>query len=188
MGMLEKLRSWLGQGDTAAPAAATKLYVEAVAQARQHALYADHHVPDTLDGRFEMLVLHVHLLCRRLARCGPIGGRVAQALFDTMFRDFDRNLREMGVSDPSLPKRIRAMVEAYYGRVGAYEAAGAEGPNALKAVFLRNVYNASGDAAAAARLAEYAVGQRTALDDAPDALVSSGEFRFRPLGAAGARP
>ena len=182
--MLEKLRGWL----VGAPPAALRLYGEAVAQARQRQLYAGYSVPDTLDGRVEMLVLHVHLLCRRLARCGPDGGRIAQSLFDTMFRDFDRNLREMGVSDPSLPKRIRDMVEAYYGRVGAYEAASEAGADALGAVFLRNVYTTSGDVAAAARLAEYAIAQRLALDHAADSDIASGRFRFRPLDGEDATP
>jgi cytochrome b pre-mRNA-processing protein 3 len=177
MTMIATLRRWFGARSSAEIAAA-ELYRAAVALARQSALYERFGVPDTLDGRFEMLILHVHLICRRLARCGAGGGAVAQALFDTMFADFDRNLRELGVSDPSLPKRIREMVEAYYGRAKTYEAALAEGPAALKDALLRNVYANRGDDAAAAQLAAYTASICRTLDEASDKAMSGGQFHF----------
>jgi len=172
-----------------APAAA--LYAAAVAQARAPDFYTDFGVPDTLDGRFDLIVLHVHLLCRRLAREGAAGASIAQALFDAMFKDMDRNLREMGVGDPSVPRRIRAMVEAYYGRVKAYEAALAAGGAALAEAIARNVYGRPPEAgtsppSGAAALAEYARATAAALDAADAAALVNGSWAFPSPPGSGA--
>jgi len=92
----------------------------AVAAARDPYLYATLGVPDTLDGRFDAIVLHVYLIVRRLG--GDPGPALAQAVFDAMFLDMDINLREMGVGDLSVGKRNRAMWEAFHGRSAAYAA------------------------------------------------------------------
>jgi cytochrome b pre-mRNA-processing protein 3 len=159
---------------------AAALYAAAVAQARQPALYTALAVPDTLDGRFELIVMHVHLLCRRLGTLGGEGAALAQALFDTMFRDMDRNLRELGVGDPSLPRRIKAMVQAYYGRVAAYEAAFAADRATLAGTIARNVYNA-GVSPAAEALADYARRAQRAVDTAPAAELRAGRVSFPPV-------
>ena len=78
-------------------------------------------VPDTLDGRFDLVALHVFLLVHRLQRAP--GPALAQAVFDAMFSDMDNNLREIGVSDLSVGKRVRAMWEAFHGRSKAYASA-----------------------------------------------------------------
>ena len=159
---------------------AADLYAAAVAQARQPALYTDLAAPDTLDGRFELIVLHVHLLCRRLGALGAEGAGLAQALFDTMFRDMDRNLRELGVGDPSLPRRVKAMIEAYYGRVKAYDATFAAGGNALAATIARNVYNAAEPAPAAQAMADYARRVQQAIQAMPEADLLAGRVAFPP--------
>lgn len=166
---------------------AASLYAAAVAQARQPALYTDLAAPDTLDGRFELIVLHVHLLCRRLGALGADGAGLAQALFDTMFRDMDRNLREMGVGDPSLPRRIKAMIEAYYGRIKAYETAFAAGGDALADTIARNIYNAGETSPAATAMAAYARRAQQAIDAAPAAELLAGRAPFPPVAAAAAR-
>ena len=97
------------------------LYAKAVAQARLPIFYAEREVPDTVDGRFDLLVLHVFLLMHRLGAEGRETRQVNQALFDLMFADMDRSLREMGVSDTSVGKRVKEMARAFYGRVDAYE-------------------------------------------------------------------
>lgn len=163
---------------------AAALYAAAVAQARQPALYTALAVPDTLDGRFELIVLHVHLLCRRLDGLGAEGPPLAQRLFDTMFRDMDRNLRELGVGDPSLPRRIKAMVQAYYGRIAAYEAAVAEGGDALARTIARNVYNTAEVTAAAEGMADYARRAQQAIDAAPAAELLAGRVAFPPAAPA----
>lgn len=116
-----------------------QLYGSAVAAARDPFLYATLGVPDTLDGRFDAIVLHVYLIVRRLDSEPDPGRALAQALFDAMFLDMDINLREMGVGDLSVGKRNRAMWEAFHGRSAAYAAAWQD-PPALAAAFARNVW------------------------------------------------
>lgn len=157
---------------------AQALYAAAVAQARQPGFYTALGAPDTLEGRFELIVLHVHLVCRRLARSDDeTAAALAQTLFDTMFRDMDRNLRELGVGDPSMPRKIKAMIEAYYGRTKAYDAALAEGGDALAKVIARNVYTAD-DAPGAPALARYAAEAASHLAAAPLAELAAGRVAF----------
>jgi cytochrome b pre-mRNA-processing protein 3 len=136
--------------------AAFQLYGAAVAAARDPYLYLTLGVPDTLDGRFDAIVLHVYLLLRRLGTEPDPAPTLAQALFDAMFLDMDINLREMGVGDLSVGKRNRAMWEAFHGRSVAYAAAWQD-PPALQAAFARNIWRGgappAGSAAALVRLA-----------------------------------
>jgi cytochrome b pre-mRNA-processing protein 3 len=119
---------------------AAKLYEQAVAQARLPIFYGPFRVPDTLDGRFDMVVLHVYLLLRRLRAEGLGGGTLAQALFDRMFADMDQCLREIGVGDLSVGRKIKDMVKGFYGRSAAYDE-GLNGNGApLQAAVRRNVY------------------------------------------------
>ncbi len=99
------------------------LYGRAVTAARVPSLYRDLGVPDTLDGRFDLVGLYVFLLVRRLEVEPPAGHHLAQAVFDAMFSDMDVTLRELGVGDLSVGKRVKAMWEAFHGRARAYEAA-----------------------------------------------------------------
>jgi cytochrome b pre-mRNA-processing protein 3 len=98
------------------------LYGAIVAQARLPAFYARLSVHDSVDGRFEMIVLHLILVLRRL-RAAPAPGETGQALFDLFCRDMDHNLREMGVSDLGVPRKMRAYGESFYGRAQAYDRA-----------------------------------------------------------------
>ena len=135
-----------------------RLYGAIVAQARAPEFYADYGVPDTVAGRFDMIVLHVYLVFRRLAESGQSGQAHGQAMFDLFIEDMDASVRELGVGDLSVPRKVRAMAEGYYGRAGAYEAALAEaGPGRLAEALLRNVYAGDDEAEAGARrLARYA--------------------------------
>src|SRR5579885_2019728 len=101
--------------------AAAALYRAVVAQARAPAFYVAYGVPDTLDGRFDLIALHMFLVLHRL-KSDTDASTVSQALFDIMFDDMDRSLREMGVGDLGVGRRVRAMAEALYGRMAAYEA------------------------------------------------------------------
>ena len=99
------------------------LYGIIVAQARAPAFYQEYGVPDTVDGRFEMVVLHTVLALRRLdAEATPIRG-TGQGLFDLFCRDMDGSLREMGIGDLSVPREMRRIGEAFYGRQAVYAAA-----------------------------------------------------------------
>jgi len=122
--------------------AAHALYLEAVRQARQPSFYASCGVPDTLDGRFDLIVLHVFLVMRALKRAGEAGERVRKAVLEVMFDDMDMNLREMGVGDLSVGKRVKAMSRAYHGRSRAYEEALAPdaAPDLLAAALDRNLF------------------------------------------------
>ncbi len=118
-----------------------QLYGAAVAAARAPYFYASLGVPDTLDGRFDLVGLHVFLLIRRLQALPPPGPALAQAVFDAMFNDMDLNLREMGVGDLSVGRRVRAMWEAFHGRSEAYRTALEAGDsNALAAALARNIW------------------------------------------------
>lgn len=116
------------------------LYGAIVAQARNPSFYAEHGVPDTVQGRFEMVVLHAFLVLHRLRDESEERRELGQALFDVLFLDFDRGLRELGVADTKVPRKIRQMGEAFYGRVRAYdEALAAGGEGALEQALARNV-------------------------------------------------
>ena len=140
------------------------LYGAIVAQARLAVFYQGLGVPDTVLGRFDMIVLHLVLLLRRLREGQAVHRELAQAVFDAFCRDMDHNLREMGISDQGVPRQMRRVGEAFYGRAQAYDAALAlPGGDALAQALVRNVYAGAGDAhGAAARLATYV---RAAADD-----------------------
>jgi len=115
------------------------LYGMIVAQARAPAFYQIHGVPDTVNGRMEMIILHAVLLLRRLG--GEEGRAVGQAIFDLFCNDMDANLREMGVGDLAVPRTMQQIGEAFYGRQRAYGAAlAAEDRAALAAAVARNVF------------------------------------------------
>lgn len=122
----------------AAPGAA--LYAGIVEQARLPAFYAAAGVPDTLDGRFELVSLHAFLLLHRLKREGEAGARLAQVVVDAMFADMDAALREIGVGDLGVPHRVKRMLSGFRGRIAAYEA-GLDAPgDGLAAALRRNLY------------------------------------------------
>lgn len=121
--------------------AAQALYDEAVAQARKPVFYRFYGVPDSVDGRFDLICVHVFLLMDRLFAEGRAGKKLAQALFDVMFRDMDRSLREMGIGDLSLPKHVKRMMKGFNGRATAYQQAmQAEDPEELVTVLKRNLF------------------------------------------------
>lgn len=137
--------------------AANRLYLDAVAQARQPVFYLDYGVPDTTEGRFALVSLHVHLICRRLSREPAETGRdLSQALFDTMFADIDRNLREMGVGDLSVGKKIKKLAGGHYAAAQKVEWALEDGEDAL-ADTLRSIYGEADETMAhhRSRLAQY---------------------------------
>ncbi len=150
------------------------LYLAVVEQARRPEFYTDFGVPDSIDGRFDMILLHAFLLLRRLRGCGKRGDRLAQALFDAMFADMDRNLREMGVGDLSVGKRVKKMVAAFYGRIAAYDSGLETGETALRAALSRNLYGTAMPAPdQLAAMAEYVRSQedRLAAQDAGELLA-----------------
>jgi cytochrome b pre-mRNA-processing protein 3 len=156
------------------------LYGAAVAAARDPVFFESLGVPDTLDGRFDLVSLHAGLLVCRLARdSDPRAKDLAQAVFDAMFADMDVNLREMGVSDLAVGKRVKRMWEAFHGRAQAYDAAlqAADRP-ALEDALARNVWRGEAPAGAAGRLAGQCEAIAAALAGQPFAALVAGEARF----------
>jgi cytochrome b pre-mRNA-processing protein 3 len=120
--------------------AADLAYRCVVKQARQPIFFTQYGVPDTLDGRFELICLHAFLYLQRLKTEGPSARQVSQSFFDSMFTDFDRALREMGTGDLSVGKHVKRMVRAFYGRVRAYEEGLSADASTLDAALIRNVF------------------------------------------------
>ena len=166
--------------------AAHSLYGAAVARAREPVFYRDLDVADTIEGRFEMISLHVFLVLRRLkgrASADSDSG-LAQAVFDLMFADMDQSLREIGVGDLSVGRKVKALAQAFYGRIAAYDMgveAGSDG--ILEAALQRNVYAGRTDDRArecAAALALYTRANVTALQALPVESITRGEVAFAP--------
>jgi cytochrome b pre-mRNA-processing protein 3 len=156
-----------------------ELYSAAVAAARDPYFYTSLGVADTIDGRFDLVSLHAFLLIRRLNREPPAGPRLAQAIFDAMFSDMDQTLREIGVGDLSVGKKVKKMWEAFHGRCAAYEAAlnGAD-PDALRAAIARNVWRGADPGAAADTLARVVRAQDAHLAAQPFAALAAGTASF----------
>ena len=154
------------------------LYGAIVAQARSVAFYADYRVPDTVEGRFDLIVLHLVLLLNRLEGRAEVGRSLGQELFDAFCRDLDANLREMGVGDLAVPKRMQAFAEAFYGRQAAYLAAlEAADQRVFEKALARNIFPAGADAGAA-QLARYARAAVASLDAQDDGALIRGEVVF----------
>tara|TARA_B100000029_G_C17410381_1_gene900518 strand:+ start:423 stop:983 length:561 start_codon:yes stop_codon:yes gene_type:complete len=118
----------------------TKLYSKIVRQARQIEFYQTLGVPDTTNGRFDLIALHAFIVMKRLKSLGKGGEILSQSLFDCMFTDIDTNLREMGVGDISVGKKVKSLASAYYGRVKAYEDGLLKADKSIEAAFKRNLY------------------------------------------------
>jgi cytochrome b pre-mRNA-processing protein 3 len=139
------------------------LYGAIVAQARSAAFYTRYGVSDSVEGRFELIVLHLVLVLRRLGGVhgprlaqGAFGRTTGQQLFDIFCRDLDDNLREMGVGDMAVPRQMRKFGEAFYGRQAAYGAAlGAADDRELEKTLARNIFGLAEPNDNAARLARY---------------------------------
>src|SRR6266581_6622344 len=119
--------------------AAELAYGRIVEQAREPGFFIDGGVPDTVDGRFELICLHAFLYLHRLKREQQRAAPLGQWFFDTMFADFDRSLREMGTGDLSVGREIKRMAEAFYGRVAAYENGLAGDDSVLQPALARNI-------------------------------------------------
>jgi len=162
----------------ARPDTISTLYGMIVAQARSSSFYRDYAVADTVNGRFELIVLHLALVFDRLAQEAALQ-RLAQGIFDRFCQDMDDNLREMGIADLKVPKEMRRIGDAFYGRTRAYRAAlAAAGDGPLADSLARNIYGGAAAAAAAPRLAAYmrVAVRELAAQDAAD--LAGGRVRF----------
>ncbi|MCK2056283.1 ubiquinol-cytochrome C chaperone family protein [Methylobacterium sp. 37f] len=160
-GLLQRLRAW-GQPSPRQRLIET-LHRRINDAARRPELYTDIGVPDSLEGRFECLILHVILVLRRLNHMPEPAADVAQDLVNSVFLQLDSSLRESGIGDFGVPKRMKKLGSAFYGRAESYETAlDAGDAEGLKAVLARNVLGQDTPAAAAG-LANYVLASDAAL-------------------------
>lgn len=153
---------------------AAALYQACVDQTRRPAFY-EAGVPDTSEGRFEVLAAHVFLVVRRLAGQGDKAADVSQALFDAFFDDLDAALREMGVGDQSVARKLKGMTEAFYGRSAAYgEALDAGDGDRLAEAVGRNILAGAPDHVPSGPLAQYLTAADAALQAQDAASLLSG--------------
>jgi len=161
---------------------AQRLYAVLSAQARRPEFYLAGGVPDTIDGRFEMVALHAFLLFKRLKGQGEKAGAVAQAAYDVMFSDFDASIRELGAADLGVGRRIKFMTEAMNGRFQAYQTGLDGGPIALELALKRNLYGTTEPAEEPLkRMADYVRRADADLAQEPIDQLMRGVLRFPTL-------
>lgn len=123
---------------------ATALYQAAEAQARLPVFYTEYSVPDSVDGRFELISLHCFILMRRLKTAGE--DKLSQRLFDIFFKTMDKSLREMGIGDLGVPKHMKRMMQGFNGRANHYEQAlRSDSDTLMHEALIRNVYGTVGE-------------------------------------------
>ena len=156
-----------------------KIYNIVVSQSRRPELFAEFSVADTLDGRFDLLSLHMCLILKRLKLEDNSHKQFSQSLFDFMFQDMDRSLREIGVGDLSVGKRVKEMGRAFLGRLEVYEAVIKVNDISLEEALIRNVYRSDPLLSQnASKLAHYVRRVDAKLADIPIELLIRGEFTF----------
>jgi cytochrome b pre-mRNA-processing protein 3 len=166
-------------------AEAAQLYAVLASQARLPVFFTELDVADTVDGRFDLLSLHVGLALDRLAREAD-GVALSQSLFDAMFKHLDLALRELGVQDLGVGRRIKIMAEGFHGR-GLALREGLQGDDtALAAVLARNVLaNAAADPTAVLRLTRYVRALAASLAATPRTEILAAKLRFPTLSENG---
>jgi cytochrome b pre-mRNA-processing protein 3 len=172
-------------------AAAILGYRRVVEQSRQRVFFTDYQVPDTLDGRFELICLHAFLYLHRLKSERAQTRRFCQELFDTMFADMDRSLREMGRSDLGVGREVKRMARGFYGRICAYEEGLAGADSLLAAALARNLFGTLAGAPPLAAASAYVRRAAAALAAQPTAELLAGRIVFprpEPLSAPAAGP
>jgi len=159
--------------------AAEFAYRRVVEQARQPRFFTDGGVPDTVDGRFELICLHAFLYLHRLKRERPGSADMGQRFFDVMFLDFDRALREMGTGDLSVGREIRRMAEAFYGRIAVYEQGLAGGGTMLQPALARNLFGTGMPSEPQlAAMVNYVRREAAGLDRQDAAALLAGDIAF----------
>jgi cytochrome b pre-mRNA-processing protein 3 len=167
--------------------ASSLAYQQVVEQARRRVFFAKFGVPDTLDGRFELICLHAFLYLHRLKSERPQASPLAQAFFDAMFTDLDRALREMGTSDLRVGREIKRMAQGFYGRIRAYEDGITADDTVLCAALARNLFGTvAGPLPQLGAMALYVRGAAEDLRRQSAAELLAGRVRF--IAAGGATP
>jgi cytochrome b pre-mRNA-processing protein 3 len=160
------------------PDHAASVYAAIVAAARNRLFYARLGVPDTLDGRFEVLAIMLHAVVRRLVHGSDPDIEFSRRITEHFIVDMDSNLREMGVSDVRVAKKIKTLYSAYGGRIAAYDIALASGGDALEKAVARNIFMGGPPDGATAALAAYIQSAEAMLESVPTADITVGRVRF----------
>ncbi len=141
-----------------------RLYDALVSRAREPVFFTVFGVADSIDGRFDLLVLHAWLVLAELK-----GGPAAQGLTDLLFAGFDEAMREQGAGDMAIGHKLKAMAKAFYGRIAAYD--GAADESELASALAKNLWRGAAPDDRARRLAGYAMAARQRLKRSlPDVL------------------
>lgn len=179
-------KSLLGFGRRSSREVSDALYESIVASARQTFFYSDCDVPDTPLGRFEMLSVHMFLFLERARRGSAVLNELAQELIDEFFKDVEHSLRELGIGDVGVPKRMKKLAKMFYGRAEAYrEALEAQDAPALAAALARNVCPERADWPHAGRVATYVEHAHAMLAAQAETDLLAGRIRFPEAGEAG---
>lgn len=168
-------------------AISTELYGAIVALARQPRLYRELSVPDTVAGRFEMIVLHVVIIIDRLHRGSERERDIGQRLFEVFCTDMDETLREFGVSDVVMGKRMKGMAQSFYGRQDVYVEVLKSGDRDELSVALGRNLHPNQDLSASKALADYVMAMAHRVDAVGDGDFESGKAVFNDAGSEVAR-
>ncbi len=161
---------------------ARRAYARLLERVRARVFYETYGVPDSFDGRFDLLVLHVFIIINRLAHEGEEAQAFNQALFDVMFADMDQTLREMGIGDMGVPKHQRRMMKAFNGRMHAYDEAMTQGDGAFAVALRRNLYGTLEDSEVpnVQKMIRYVKDSRAAMERTPAAELLRGDIALAP--------
>ncbi|MCO6410045.1 ubiquinol-cytochrome C chaperone family protein [Hoeflea alexandrii] len=155
-------------------------YAEITRAARVPAFYESMGVPDTVLGRFEMISIHLILYLRRTGKAGEPSRALAQDIVDAFFEDVDHSIRELGIGDMGVPKRMKKLARMFYGRVQSYgQAVDAGDRQALIDALKRNLHPESGDAAPPMQaLADWMIATASTVEEVPDETLAAGRLTF----------
>jgi cytochrome b pre-mRNA-processing protein 3 len=151
------------------------LYAATVARAREPMFFTKFGVPDTIDGRFDLLTLHAWLVLEKL-RDAKLA-ELSQSFMDTVFVGFDEGLRDMGAGDMGMGRRMKKLADAFYGRLSSYE--NSADPTAMSEALQRNLYRGQGDVASADAVTQYIQNARTHVGQS-DVVTGNVDFGALP--------
>ena len=156
-------------------------YAEITGAARSPVFYETMGVPDTVMGRFEMISIHLILYLRRTSSAGEATQGLAQELVDAFFEDVDHSIRELGIGDTGVPKRMKKLAKMFYGRLNSYgQALDTDDGQALVEALKRNLHPDSGDDAPSMQpLADWMIDTARALEDVAEDRLAAGQLSFR---------
>ncbi len=157
-------------------------YAALTAAARMPGLYEHLNVPDTVMGRFEMLSIAMILFFRRTRSSETSGQEIAQEIVDAFFQDIDYSIRELGIGDNSVPKRMKKLAGMFYGRLEAYSKAMDQGDAAaLSAALQRNIYPEATEPGDMAGLAQWMMAAEAHLSAIPEEAIATGSATIAPV-------